>query len=360
MVTEPGILGAGVNVASIYERGGTRPLFTVPAVSTLEWGRVLDATSKGTIVATPARSEGSWGACCRVLEQVQPWAHEVVIHRSGERVWEGPVRRVAQSRAGVTIHASDVTGWATRRVQTATITGVVGVIDQAVAALTAVFTGAVSNVTGHITLGGAETETITLDVPAGGYWSALLQTLTGAGLSYTTVGRRIILWDDPTYAPGLTAALVPTLHLSGDVETAREGDELAVNAYAVNDEGGIGSSTAADTYYGPVERTFNVAGLTEQADLDAAAARWRAYRYPLPETVTLPSNGILGCDAPFPIASLVPGVITPVHITDLCWPVNRTMRLTGVTVKQDAGGEQVTVDYEPISGDETPGEAPGI
>lgn len=346
-------LGTGVNEAVIYQRGGTRRLFTVPAVAKLEWGRSLDAVSRSTIDTAPGRSDSrTWADCCNDLTQVQPWAHEIVMYRSGERVWEGPVRKVTQGRSGVQITASDVLGWSERRVQAAAIAATVGLTTQATAAFTAMFTGVVPNVLPYVQLGGTPSESTTLDVKAGGYWSALLSTLVSAGLSYTTVGRRILYWDDPTYTPGLTAILNPQRHLVGDVETAREGDELAVDAYALNDEDEIGVSSQADTYYGPVQRSFSAAGIVGTAALNEAAARWQKVRYPMPESVTIPDGATLHCDAPFPIAALVPGVLTPVKVTDLCWSVEQTMMLTAMKVTQDSGGEKVGVTYAPITGDE--------
>lgn len=345
MVTAP-TLGTGENVAVIYERGGTRRLFDVPAVASLEWARNLDAISRSTITTSPARGERAWADCCAELSQVQPWAHEVVMYRDDERVWEGPVRRVLQNRAGVQIIASDVVGWSERKVQAANILATVGLTPQMTTLLTAVL-ASVANVTK--TVGGTPSYTVPLDVKAGGYWSALLSTLTGAGLSFTTVGRRVLYWDDPAYSPGATAILNPERHLIGDVETAREGDDLADKVYATNDQGELGSASTPDTYYGGVERSFAAAGVVGAAALNAVAARLQAARYPMPESLTIPDGSTLNCDAPFPIGVLVPGVLTPVKVTDLCWPVEQTMMLTDVRVTQDGNGEKVGVSYAPIA-----------
>lgn len=344
-------LGTGDNVAVIYERGGTRRLFEVPAVASLEWGRSLDAISRSTIGTTPARSgTRGWADCCSELAQVQPWRHEVVMYRSGERVWEGPVRRVIQNRSGVQVIASDVLGWSERRVQTTDLIGAADVGDVAQDALTAVFSGVVSNVLTYLDVTGVTGDLDSVfDVKAGGYWSALLSTLVGLGLSYTVVGRRIILWDTADTPLGETPILNPTRHLIGDVETAREGDDLAVDAFAVNDDGEVGTSTEDPTYYGAVQRTVQASGVVGVAALNDVAARWQALRYPVPESLNVPDGSTLHCDAPFPIEALVPGVVTPVKVTDLCWPVEQSMILTAVKVTQDQAGEKVGVTYAPIA-----------
>jgi hypothetical protein len=350
-------LGTGSNEAVIYERGGTHRLFTVPA-ETLEWGRTLDAVSRAVVTATPKAAGGSWRDCCGLLATVHPWAHEVVMWRDGERVWEGPVRRVAQTRSGVTILASDVLGW-TERAPTSART-VLGspVIDEAVATLTAAYayTGD-PNVLANIMALGDDALVTDLETKAGaGYYSAVLDTLAKAGLYFTTVGRRPLLWADPTYVLGRTAILNPARHLMGDVEIAREGDELATDAWGVNDEGVIGTDGGTDDFYGRVGRIVSMPGITTPTALAAAAAEWRRTRYPAPNSLTIPAGPTLHCDAPFAMAELVPGVLTPVKATDLCWPVEQTMMLTAVKVTQDAGGERVGVTYQPITGDEAFGE----
>lgn len=346
-------LGNGDNEAVVYERGGSRRLFTVPAVAKIEWNRTLDAVSRATVSAAPGRADSlNWSGCCDLLSQVHPWAHEVVFYRSGERVWEGPVRRVVQNRAGVQIVASDVLGWGERRVQASPVAGVVALTDEAAAVLTAVFSGVVDNVLPYVEVGGTPSQVTTLDVKAGGYWAQVLAALVTAGLSYTTIGRRIVVWDDPTWAPGMTAILNPERHLIGDVETAREGDDLAVDAYAVNDDGEVGSSSVVDDFYGDVQRLLSAPGIVGPAALSDAAARWQQLRYPAPESLTLPSDSTLHCEAPFPIGVLVPGVLTPVKVNDLCWPVEQTMMLTEVKVTQDSNGEKVGVTYAPITGTE--------
>ena len=134
-------------------------------------------------------------------------------------------------------------------------------------------------------------------------------------------------------------------------ETAREGGELATKAWLANDTGEYGTDGATDDYYGLVERVVAASGVAGPA-LPDAAAQWRQLRYPAPETLTVPDGSTLHCDAPFPIETLVPGTLTPVEVTDLCWPVKQTMMLTAVKVSQNREGEKVGVSYAPITGQE--------
>ena len=165
-------LGEGSNEAVIYERGGTRRLFTLPAVEQLDWGRALDGISRATITCTPAAAADgglTWrGAdCAGLLSSINPWAHEVVIYRNGSRVWEGPVLRPAQKRGAVTIQASDVLGWTeARAVHTPVLADGVSVRDQADALLTAAMTADDPNVLAHVLVAGDDAVLTSIDLKA--------------------------------------------------------------------------------------------------------------------------------------------------------------------------------------------------
>lgn len=349
-----GKLGNGDNRVVIYERGGERPLFTLPALASVEWSRNLDAVSRGTFVCTPnaADRDGvAWTSsnCAGLLRSIQPWAHEAVVFRNDERVWEGPVRRPVQSRAGVTITASDVLGWTERRVvHTAVLSDAVSVRDLADGLLTAAYTADDPNVLDYVTALGNDDRLTSVDIkPGAGYYSGAILGLASAGLSITTIGRRVLIWAEPGYTLGSTAVLNTARHLLAGVETAHEGDALTTRAWAANDQQEYATDGGTDGYYGLVETLTSASGITGPALTDAAALA-RSLHYPAPETVDVPDGAGLHCDAPFPIAALVPGVLTRVQVSDLCWPVEQVMVLTGVKVKQGPEGETVGVTYAPI------------
>lgn len=363
MALPVGALGTGVNVAEVYERGGQRPLFKVPAVSQLEWGRTLDGISRATIQCTPDTATGlgmDWRSpeCAGLLSSIHPWAHELVIFRDGSRVWEGPIRRPSQNRGGVTITASDVLGWGERRVQgAARIVEGVSVRDEASSVIDAMFSSEDYGILDHVTPLGSDTQVTNVDIKAvsGSYYAALA-SLVNAGLYFTVVGRRIILWADSTFVLGTTPILNPTRHLVGDIETAREGDELASQVWMVNDQSEYSAYGGSSDFYGFIERSVSATGIGNAsiALFDAAHAFYKLH-YPAPESLTVPDGSTLHCDAPFPIESLVPGVLTQVKVSDLTWPVEQTMMLTGLKVTQDAGGEKVGVTYAPVTGEEVTG-----
>lgn len=349
-------VGHGSNEAVVYERGGTRRLFTVPAVSVIDWGRNLDAISKAAVQVSRDHLDGgeTWAECGDLLSQVHPWAHELVIYRSGQRVWEGPIRRPLQSRKGVTLIASDVLGWTERRVVTADRAADVSVLEEAQLALTSAFALDDPGVLAHVTALGSDAATTSVDTKAATtYYSQVLGALVNAGLYFTVVGRRPLLWADSSYVLGTTPILDPARHLIGDIEVAREGDDLATKAWMTNDDGEWATAGGGDLFYGRVERTISAAGIAGTAALTDAANAWRKFRYPAPQTLNIPDGSTLHCDAPFPVALLVPGVLTPVKVTDLAWPVEQTMMLTDVKVHQDKDGEEVAATWAPITGDET-------
>ncbi|MGW1840731.1 hypothetical protein ACWCQH_30430, partial [Streptomyces sp. NPDC002067] len=103
--------------ATIHWRGGARP---VPGIAALErlttctWSRTLRDTSDAQIVVQKADLQG----CCDALGLVEPWVHELTIYRDRDLVWQGPITKITEQRATVTIDAQDVFAWLDKLVNT--------------------------------------------------------------------------------------------------------------------------------------------------------------------------------------------------------------------------------------------------
>ena len=344
------LLGAGTNSAQVFTRDGRTFLMNVPLTS-IEWGRSLCGISRPVITVAPAK-------CTPDLARVHPWAHSLVIFRDEQRVWEGPIRKRVDSKTGLTITASDVLGWTERRPVLAN-RNVVGayVRDELAWALTQAYTGDDPNVLSYVqALGGLPTVTADNSVTsAEKYASEVLTSLVASGGRWTALGRSILIWDE-AYTLGRLQDLSPEEHLLSDVEVTEDGDLLATDVIARNDDGVRGRAIKdpggdpTDDFYGRVAQiaasaAVSPAGVTRTAQ----AVLNRAY--PTPITIDVPADAALRPDAPFPMTSLVPGMLVPVQTTTAtARTVRGTFMLTDVKVRQASGeAEQVTITLAPPS-----------
>lgn len=90
--------------AFIFDRGGKSGRRPIVDLSRVRWERVRDDISEAMI-----RIEGeSCESQSELINSVRSHRHELVIFRGEERVWEGPVNRVASHESYAEIHAKDV------------------------------------------------------------------------------------------------------------------------------------------------------------------------------------------------------------------------------------------------------------
>ena len=344
-------IGAGENRAYIYDRKGQTRLDEIP-LADITWNRVLSDISRPTITVAPPN-------CTPKMNQlIHPWGVSLVIYRDNDRVWEGPVRKRTDSKTGMTITASDVIGWTERRVvRTARAVTGVKVRDELVWNIQQAFSRDNPNVLAYLTTLPGALGTVTTDhsLQASGYYSADLQTLVSAGGRYTALGRSIMLWDE-AYTLGRTETLVPEKHILSDVTITEDGDDLITAAYAQDDSGDVGyypgTGTELDAYYGLVEQAITVgSGAYTSAALLKFGQSAHNSGYPTPVTIDMPTDAPLQCDAPFPIDSLVPGMLVPVEtVTATARKVSATMILSSVTVSQQAGDQEtVSLGLSPLS-----------
>src|SRR5690625_5581383 len=79
------MLGCGTHRAAIFDRCESIKVADLDDVISGEWERLLDNASQATVEV------GRNGDCCRALDQIVPWRHELVIWRDDEQVWSGPL-----------------------------------------------------------------------------------------------------------------------------------------------------------------------------------------------------------------------------------------------------------------------------
>lgn len=343
-------LGQAENYAYIYSRDGRTRLTDLDKlckVGALSYGRVLSEVSEG-VVSVPLTAKTR-----PMLNALATWGYCLVFFRDGERVWEGPIRRLTHGRGSTVISAYDVLGWTGRRRVRTSRTGTYNAISEAAGALTSAFTPDDPNVLAHVTTvpgGGNVLREVAIN---SGMTLDDLGTLNGYGVQWTTVGRRIILFPD-TATLGRTPQLDLDKYLAGELEVIEDGDLTTTAATARDDQGAsitVDGGVAVDPLYGLLDTITSVGpGASNTASLTAHATRTRNQTYPAPVTINVPDGASLDPRVPIPFAQLVPGTVVPVVTRTTARRVQGTSVLRTVEVKQDPGsGEQVSVSLGPAS-----------
>lgn len=332
------LLDSGLNTAHVATRDGVTELIDLPA-SRIEWNRELCAISRPTVTIDAAE-------CDAVLDDVHPWAHTLVINRNGRRVWEGPLRRRVDGTS-LTLTASDVVGYTERRpIRTARAVTASGTVTEMQWALDQALTTDDPGVT-VTALSGPGPLTDVEVAPGEKYAADLLADQVAAGGRWTALGRTVFLWDSATL-PGALREMSTEEHLQATIEVIEDGDLLATEVWARNDDGVAAVAVAAggqvDPFYGHVA-VLAPSPAPKQPGVAATAAAVIARSYPTPVVLSIPPDARVLPTAPFPIDLLVPGVAVPVITTA---PTGRSVRgtfiLQSVKVTQERGApEQVTI-----------------
>lgn len=354
------VTGSGRNSAQVYDRFGAAKVTDLPGAATLRWGRILGDISTATVTMPAPGTHGPGSACCGMLGNIHTWTHSLVITRSGERVWEGPITRVTWRRDTVTIDASDVMAWLTKRVVVQRrVKTALSVLDEGVLLMRRAI-GNLSidnlNVPVNSTIGAAGgCNTISRDLRnTSGYYDDDMQSLADAGLNFTAIGRSVLLWCDEAVI-GRTRTLVPENHLADDVDIIESGVDLSTRSTARNDADASGTSAPLnEAYYGAVENLLTAEKVPDPASLAKVALRDRNRRNPTPLLISIPDSTLLLPSAPHPVRMLVPGVVVPVQSFATCRPVQGTSILGAVEVAQDRDGERVGISLIPLTASAVP------
>lgn len=304
-----------------------------------------------------------------MLSEVMPGRHEMVVFRGTERVWEGPITRLAYHSNYVEVEARDVMHYAYRTVMhdahDNSYPDIQTVVDRAIEVL-----GELSRkealdppinvlpyVTAITTANDARTSRKTIPKE-----STVFEDIDSlaqyAGLDYTVVGRRIILVDTHTvYARTQT---VTEADFIGDVVITLYGMDLATEAWVLGQEGEDGTTPVGhyggiDPYYGEwevLDTPYNEGGeeSVTQAALDSQASRNIAGKNPTPLMVRLPQGSTLNPAGILKISDLVPGIRIPLRATLTARKIAQMQKLKEVTVTEEEGtGETIQVTMNPAS-----------
>lgn len=375
-----GSLGCGEHRVFLYQQGGTVQLGEITPIAALTYGRLRDDISHALLT-----TNGFGQGCGDLLRDAHCWLNEIVVFRDGKRVWEGPVTRLAFTPTGVEIEAQDPMAYVYRRIMRQGYNDSYRIVRGEQVGLTTVVRRAQQIILNAMapwdmnllpyltTLNNPDDARQSRVVPdyAKTAWEEVDDLAATAGLDYTTVGRRIILWDTHR-----SVGRLPELRdedFSGSLIVTEYGMQLS-NYYAVTNGQGVWGAHLQDpdlySPYGPVELLASAYGeavsgtddvLTPDARdqlvkvMEGQAKRGAAGRWPTPTVVRVPDNSQLSPDAPVTMDQLIPGVWIPIRSSNTLREVSQWQKLDSVTVNVNADGEQVLVVMSPAPGvDEDP------
>lgn len=366
-------LGCGTYRVFVYDRGGKTRRGEITPIRRLQWDRRRDDISQAIL-----HTNGFDEDCGQLLSTLHSWMHEIVIFRDGERVWEGPIVRITESIDGVEIDARDPMVYVYRRIMRmgyndsyhATLNpDLESVVFRAYRIIQDALGYDDPNVLPYLTPVQFPDDAREGRVVPGwskSAWEEVDDLAANAGLDYTTVGRRIILWD---------------VHRSiGELPEMRNGDfsdpvkvteygMSAANVFAVSSNTGFyGVSQVFVTDPGPYGHIEQIASAYGESDTSAPAnpttvaqkqalintltnqaERNLGNRYPSPVVVRVPDRTTLMPTVGVGINQLVPGVWIPLRSVGVLRTVTQTQKLDNLTVTYNPEEqEKVMVTLSPV------------
>lgn len=346
----------------VYDRGGQQRLWELTNISRVKWQRIRDDIS----VAEIDLSAISCNAQSNIIQQIEPGRHELVIHRNGLRVWEGPIVREKLTRTGAQFFARDVMHYAYRTVMRAAYNNAYPntafVTNRAALILTAELArkesldppiNVLQHVVNHNTPSDAKTSRSTKRMSYT-VFEHLDDLAAKSGMDYTVLGRAIHLWD--TSKPLGTGPRMTESDFNGDLDITIYGMELATTAISTDGQGNYGMAGANHPYYGEVERLYTAYDENEdsgppptQAELNSQAQRNLAGRLPTPIIMNIPAGSSLNPKGVVTVEDLVPGAYFPVSVDRFGRSFAQMQKLSKVQFTEEPEGETITVDMGPAT-----------
>lgn len=358
-------LGCETHTAFIYDRGGITRIAPITDVLSVSWERVRDDIGSGRVLVSNPTPE-----CARMLAGLSTARHELVIYRGAQRVWEGPLTRIAYHRSHVVLEARDVMHYAYRTVLRKeydnSTTKATTCIQRALNMMSGEMNrkealSPPANVLPHVRAlfaeGDSRTSAKTLP-----YQSTVFEQIDSmaakSGMDYAVMGRSILLFDTHTIigvAPQMTEN-----DFVGDVIVTEYGMEMATFAAVTDGKGGYGKAGVdVDPYYGNWEILHTAyqeegAEAPTQNELTSQAVRNLDGRNPAPVDVRIPDGSRLNPKGAWSIQDLVPGVRIPLVATFTARTVSQMQKLDRVAVTDGPEGEAVMVTLSPASQNDSP------
>ncbi len=332
-----GLLGCGSYEIFAQTRGGKNVLGLLDYQSA-SFGGVLDDISSASVTI------GSRGLansdCCRVLQQINFYEHEISIQRDGVEVWVGPVLDPSFSEDSVTIPARDLFHWFERRVLPTdrNITDdLASIFDQfatdALSIDTSPNISIAPNPTGVI---GQRT------VIANNFDRAAdrLRELSTTALDFTARGRTIICGGQTVTTPAIA---VLSAELLTGAKITPKGSIMATDVIVTGQTLANGTQMIARAGAGSglVQVVYSEPSILDQPSLDHAA---QSYYAMLSDPVYV-EGGVLDPQTPFDFADLISGARVDVALMIGCKTLIGPQRLKsfGVNLVNDPNGFTETI-----------------
>lgn len=365
--------------AFIFDRGGTRRIGQVLDLSNVKWERARDNVSEGYI-----RIEGD--SCMEQAEfvaAIRSHRHELVIYRGNDRVFEGPVHRVASFGSYSEIFARDVSEYLFHTPLTQAYDNRSGAKVAVTSRLEAIIDyelthGSVLKGPGgtpvaipaweslnppinvlpylvvHHWPNEAETtaHTLPFEMTVGEH---LANFAAQGGIDWVTVGRAIHIWD-VSRALGRIEQMTEANFLGAGVIVTEYGSDHRQVGYVIAQSGAYGGAVNPDylDYYGPwtsIHTAYNEEGTEEptQAELASQASRGVIGHSPVPVEVRVPDNSSLILSDTLTINQLIPGVEVPLLARLNARTMAQMQKIDHVVVTETATGENVQVTLTPTT-----------
>jgi hypothetical protein len=376
---QPNVLGcASGYTAQLHWRGGAQPYASsaMDRLTEVTWNRTINDVAEASITVLKGDISAE---CCQAIGQAEPWVHELSLYRDGELVWQGPITKTTSRRDTIVIQAQDVTSWFDHMVNTWRVTYTATTADSAgrkAGPITAIAYNHIRlNVTGsslavpdfagimdYMIVRSTGLPTIKVEKDGSrnttiwtAYLGDILREWAKRGLTWTTVGRSILLRARPTSKTRAQARFTMD-DFTGDIEVIKDGTQGGVYGFATTqDQQDISQGKSlgygkTKTAYGRLDVLVSVdEENVKDADLREAAKDAIAGRYPIPITISVPDGSALAATAPVTLRQLVPGERFDVMAENFCQPVLQGFVLTDVEGSWQNGQEKIGVTLTPLA-----------
>lgn len=375
--------------AVIHWRGGALPYpsASMERLTEVSWSRTINDIGEAQVTVLKGNISPE---CCVALGKTEPWVHELTIYRhSGaeeraELVWQGPIISTTARRDSIVIDARDVFAWFDKLVNTFKVRYVDAGADdrgrrrgpityiawnhirlnleESSLSVPPDYPGIMDYIvrrdTGLPTIRVEKDGNADSPNPNSGIWTEtlgnILREWAKRGLTWTTIGRRLLLRGKPTSSTRALARLSLD-DFSGEIEVIKDGANAATYGFATNQDtqdvkkGKTLGTGRTGTAYGRLDVLVRVQDEdTTDADLREAARDSIAGRYPVPLSISVPDGSSLNTTAPVKIGQLVPGERFDVLADAYCTPIVQGFMLSDVEVSWQNGAEKVGISLVPL------------
>lgn len=340
-----GLLGCGETRIFLQERGGGTILGALPWTGTLSYGRRIDEMTSGrATVPTEGLGEDEAEDCCRLLNLVNAWEHELLITRDSSEAWVGVLLEPEWSEQDVVLDARDLFQWFERRF-------IHDDHDYQDVDLSQIFLNYANDALGpdlspNITVAVAPTNVVGIrKVLASQSRRAAdeMRELARSGLDFTMIGRIMRAGGSEIPVPALATLSNATLK---NRRLRQRGAEAASSAAVIGSRLGIGEEAeqvvgtagGVDAKIGLVELAWNEDGILDQTSANAAAQS----RVNMLKRAPYYLTGDLDAETPISFEDLIPGARVDFDGSVGCKQLSASFRLGSVDVAASVSDPALT------------------